>query len=68
MDENITVEAVTIDGRDYIITREIKWNNNIYYFLVNKDNYLDACLRRDDGEYLEPLSEEELNNVILLVK
>lgn len=62
MNENI--EVVTLeDGKDYMVTAELKINNIKYLFLTNEDDVADFCLRKintiNNNEYLVGLNDKE---------
>ena len=66
----IELEQVTLEnGTTYAIAKEI----NNYVYLVNPQNELDFCIRknvnRNGEQYIEPLdSEEEFQKALLILK
>ena len=65
-------EYYEFDGKNYIITNEIKNNNYTYYFLSNEDDMYDVMVRKskeDDPDTIYPLDDEkEFKSAINLLK
>lgn len=71
-DEEIEVECIELDGKDYMIETEVQAAGTHYLFMMSLENPMDVVVRRvaveDDGEYLELLdSKEELELVCMYV-
>lgn len=61
---NDTIDFYTLDGKIYLIVKEINFNNHKYVYLTNEMDYHDLILRRVEGNDLLPLSKEEANVVL----
>ena len=69
--DQVEVSVVTLsNGSRYEIIDKIKYNNENYLFLVNEENDLDRCIRKqiieNDKEIFKTLTKEEFQNVIAL--
>ena len=69
--DQVEVSVVTLsNGNRYEIIDKIKYNNENYLFLVNEENDLDRCIRKqiieNDKEIFKTLTKEEFQNVIAL--
>ncbi len=53
------IDFYTLDGKIYLIVKEIDFNNHKYVYLTNEMDYHDLLLRRVEGEDLLPLTNEE---------
>lgn len=63
------IDTVIIDEKEYYVVDKVKYNNQIYYYLVsltdNKDILIRKYILRDGKEYLIGLeNEEEFNKVL----
>ena len=65
----IDVNAIEIDGKDYMVIGALEVNNNKYLALGNKDNTFDYTFRKvikENGEdFLVKLDSEEELEVVL---
>ncbi len=59
-----TVDFYTLDGKIYLIVKEIEYNNHKYVYLTNEMDYHDLLLRRVEGNDLLPLTNEEAAGVL----
>ena len=59
-----TVDFYTLDGKIYLIVKEIEYNNHKYAYLTNEMDYHDLLLRRVEGNDLLPLTNEEAAGVL----
>ena len=59
-----TVDFYTLDGKIYLIVKEIDFNNHKYVYLTNEMDYHDLLLRRVEGNDLPPLTKEEASGVL----
>ena len=59
-----TVDFYTLDGKIYLIVKEINFNNHKYVYLTNEMDYHDLLLRRVEGSNLLPLTDEEAAGVL----
>lgn len=59
-----TVDFYTLDGKIYLIVKEIDYNNHKYVYLTNEMDYHDLLLRRVEGNDLLPLTNEEAAGVL----
>ena len=59
-----TVDFYTLDGKIYLIVKEINFNNHKYVYLTNEMDYHDLLLRRVEGSNLLPLTDEEAAEVL----
>lgn len=59
-----TVDFYTLDGKIYLIAKEIEYNNHKYVYLTNEMDYHDLLLRRVEGNDLLPLTNEEAAGVL----
>lgn len=57
--KEMEVEAIEINGTDYMIIKEIKHKNTSYLFLSNINDEEDTMIRKTDGDMLVPLASEE---------
>lgn len=58
------VDFYTLDGKIYLIVKEIDFNNHKYVYLTNEMDYHDLLLRRVEGSDLLPLTKEEAAGVL----
>ncbi len=58
------VDFYTLDGKIYLIVKEINFNNHKYVYLTNEMDYHDLLLRRVEGSNLLPLTDEEAAGVL----
>ena len=58
------VDFYTLDGKIYLIVKEINFNNHKYGYLTNEMDYHDLLLRRVEGSNLLPLTDEEAAGVL----
>ena len=58
------VDFYTLDGKIYLIVKEINFNNHKYVYLTNEMDYHDLLLRRVEGSNLLPLTDEEAAEVL----
>ena len=58
------VDFYTLDGKIYLIVKEIEYNNRKYVYLTNEMDYHDLLLRRVEGNDLLPLTNEEAAGVL----
>ena len=65
-------EYFEFDGKNYIITNEIKNKEFTYYFLSNEDDMYDVMIKKsknDDPDTIYPLdNEKEFKSAIDLLK
>lgn len=59
-----TVDFYTLDGKIYLIVKEIEYNNHKYVYLTNEMDYHDLLLRRVEGNDLLPLTNDEAAGVL----
>ncbi len=59
-----TIDFYTLDGKIYLIVKEIEYNNHKYVYLTNEMDYHDLLLRRVEGNDLLPLTSEEAAGVL----
>lgn len=59
-----TIDFYTLDGKIYLIVKEIEYNNHKYVYLTNEMDYHDLLLRRVEGNDLLPLTNEEAAGVL----
>ena len=61
------MEFLTLENnKDYMILSKIEMNNNLYYLLMNPNTKYDYIIRKESGEEIVGLdNEEELQKVIL---
>ena len=52
------IDFYTLDGKIYLIVKEIDFNNHKYVYLTNEMDYHDLLLRRVDGDDILPLTNE----------
>lgn len=64
----IEIEVYTINGEEYLLLDKKTIDNNIYYYLSNKNKENDFMLRKEDkadSNYFVPLdSEDEVKKVL----
>ena len=58
------VDFYTLDGKIYLIVKEIDFNNHKYVYLTNEMDYHDLLLRRVEGDNLLPLTKKEAAGVL----
>lgn len=58
------VDFYMLDGKIYLIVKEINFNNHKYVYLTNEMDYHDLLLRRVEGSNLLPLTDEEAAGVL----
>lgn len=58
------VDFYTLDGKIYLIVKEINFDNHKYVYLTNEMDYHDLLLRRVEGSNLLPLTDEEAAGVL----
>ena len=61
------VDFYTLDGKIYLIVKEINFNNHKYVYLTNEMDYHDLLLRRVEGSKLLPLSKDEATAVLSIL-
>lgn len=67
MDEML-VNYLELDGKNYIIVNEVDYKNNHYVYLVNEDDKDDIMIKKYNYDILEPLSSrEEVDEVLGLL-
>lgn len=65
MEEKVSVDYFNVDGKKYIVIKEINYKNNQYVYLCNIDDDSDLMIRKVVGNVLEPLeTDEELVDVL----
>lgn len=68
-EEVIEVETIEIDGKEYILAREITIKGTTYVHLINESNPLDMLYRKiviEDGkEYLSKLDSEQEYDLVV---
>lgn len=64
MDEML-VNYLELDGKNYIIINEVDYKNNHYVYLVNEDDKDDIMIKKYNYDILEPLSSREEVDEIL---
>lgn len=68
MENEILVNYLEIDGKDYIIVNEVDYNGVHYVYLVNEKDEKDIMIKKYNNEILEPLSsKEEVNELLSLL-
>lgn len=68
MENEILVNYLEIDGKDYIIVNEVDYNGIHYVYLVNEKDEKDIMIKKYNNEILEPLSsKEEVNELLSLL-
>ncbi len=67
MNMNDTIDFYTLDGKIYLIVKEINFNNHKYVYLTNEMDYHDLLLRRVEGNDLLPLSKDEATAVLSIL-
>ncbi|MBR3049212.1 MAG: hypothetical protein IKG58_01460 [Bacilli bacterium] len=59
------LDFVTLDNKEYLIIDEIRHNDINYLYLVNNKNSKDFVIRKEKGDLLVGLdNEEEFNDVM----
>ena len=59
------LEFVNINNMEYLIIDEIKYDNSNYLYLVNNKNSNDFIIRKESGDLLVGLdNEDEFRNVM----
>ena len=62
------VVVYNINGKDYLVTNQIDYKNNIYLYLSNVHNARDIILRKikveNKTEYIVKLEEDEFDDVM----
>ena len=57
------MKVVELDDKEYYVVKEIKYNNRLYYFLINTEDKDDFQIRRGTEEnnelFLLGLDDEE---------
>ena len=68
MENEILVNYLEIDGKDYIIVNEVDYKGSHYVYLVNENDENDIMIKKYNNEILEPLSsKEEVNELLSLL-
>lgn len=70
--EEINLEVINIDNKDYIILDKLTDNNNTYYYLSNEEDKEDFFIQKIDKnnkDQIIPLeSKEEFNKAMELYR
>lgn len=53
------VEVIKIDNKDYLVIKEVEYNNYNYLYLVNNDNEDDIIIRKEKDNNVYPLESED---------
>jgi len=68
MENEILVNYLEIDGKDYIIVNEVDYKGSHYVYLVNENDEKDIMIKKYNNEFLEPLSsKEEVDELLKLL-
>lgn len=68
MKDEMLVNYLEINGKDYIIVNEVDYKDNHYVYLVNEEDEKDIMIKKYNNEFLEPLSsKEEVDELLKLL-
>jgi len=68
MKDEMLVNYLEIDDKDYIIVNEVDYKGCHYVYLVNENDEKDIMIKKYNNEFLEPLSsKEEVDELLKLL-
>ena len=53
------IETLQLNGKEYLILREVNYNNYNYLYMVNKDDEDDIVIRKEKDDNVYPLESDE---------